>query len=174
VKKKNMQSIHLNQPPQQNSGMTRQSDVSLEKAGPPQLGDLLPMVADFHRFEEISLSAPFREKSVEILLSDGDLGEIWLIRKSGHLIGYVVVCFGYSIEFAGRVFVIDEFYIKASERGRGAGAEVLGRLKEQFRARNVVAIQLEVNQWNERAKSLYVQSGFLCRDKYQVMAVALK
>ena len=168
-----MQPINLDQPPRQNSGVTKQNDISLEIAGPPQLGELLPLVAACHLCEDISLSADIRGKSVERLLSDGMLGEVWLIKKSGHLIGYVVVCFGYSIELGGREVVIDEFYIEAPARGMGVGAEILGRLKEHMRAHNVVAIQLEVDQRNERAKSLYVRSGFSCRDKYQLMTIAL-
>ena len=169
-----MQLINLDQPPQQNSGVIKQNDISLEIAGPPQLGDLLPLVAAYHLFEGISLSADIREKSVERLLSDGTLGEVWLIKKSDRLIGYIVVCFGYSIETGGREAFIDEFYIEAPERGKGIGAEVLGKLKEHMRTHNIVAIQLEVDQRNERAKSLYVQSGFSYRDKYQLMTIALK
>lgn len=169
-----MQPIKLDWPSKQNSGVTNQNDISLEIAGPPQLGDLLPLIAAYHLLEEISLSADIREKSVERLLNDGTLGEVWLIRKSDHLIGYIVVCFGYSIEFGGRKVVIDELYIETPERGMGVGAEVLGRLKELMHAHDVVAIQLEVAQQNDRAKSLYVKSGFSYRDKYQLMTIALK
>ena len=169
-----MQSINLDQPSLQNSGVTNQDDIRLEVAGPPQLGDLLPLVTAYHLFEEISLSADIRERSIERLLNDGTLGEVFLIRKSDHLIGYIVVCFGYSIEFGGREIVIDELYIEAPECDMGVGSEVLGKLKKLMRARDVVAIQLEVGQQNDRAKSLYMKSGFLHRDKYQLMTIALK
>lgn len=169
-----MQPNELDRPSQQNSRVKSQNNIGLEVAGPPQLRDLLPLVAAYHLFEEISLSTDIREKSVERLLSDRTLGEIWLIRKSNHLIGYIALCFGYSIEFGGREVVIDEFYVEALERGMGVGAEVLERLKELVRAHDVGAILLEVGQKNNRAKSLYVKSGFSCRDKYQVMALTLK
>lgn len=155
-------------------GVAELNDISLETAGPSQLGNLLPLVAAYHFFEEISLPADVREKSVKRLLNDETLGKVWLIQKSGHLIGYIVICFGYSIEFGGRGVVIDEFYIEASERDMGVGAEVLERLKELMRTHDVVAIQLEVGQQNDRAKSLYVNSGFSYRDKYQLMTIALK
>lgn len=169
-----MQPINLVQPSQKNSGVEKQNDISLEIAGPHHIGDLLPLVAAYHLLEEISLSADIREKSVERLLNDETLGEVWLIRRSDRLIGYIVVCFGYSIEFGGREVVIDELYIEAPERGMGVGAEVLGKLKELVRAHDVVAIQLEVGQLNDRAKSLYVKSGFSYRDKYQLMTISLK
>lgn len=169
-----MQPINQGQPSQQNSVVEKQNEISLEAAGPPHLGGLLPLVAAYHLFEEISLSADIREKSVERLLNDRTLGEIWLIRKSNHLIGYIVLCFGYSIESGGREVVIDELYIKAPERGMGVGAEVLEKLKELVRVYNVAAIQLQVGQHNDRAKSLYAKSGFSYREKYQLMTIALK
>ena len=169
-----MQPIILDQPSRQDSGVSERNDISLAIAGPSQLGDLLPLVAAYHLFEEISLSADIREKSVEKLLSDGTLGEVWLIKKSDHLIGYVVVCFSYSIEFGGREAFIDEFYIETPERGRRIGTEVLGKLKERMCTHSIAAVHLEVDQRNERAKSLYLQSGFSYRDKYRLMTIALK
>lgn len=169
-----MQPIEHDRPSQQNSRVKNQNDISLEIAGPHQLGDLLPLVAAYHHFEQISLTADLRKKSVERLLNDGTLGEVWLIRKTDLVIGYVVLCFGYSIEFGGRKVVIDELYIESPERGMGVGAEVLAKLKGLVRAHDVVAIQLEVGQQNDRAKSLYVKSGFSYRDKYQSMTIALK
>ena len=53
LRKSKMQPINLDQPPRQNSGVTKQNDISLEIAGPPQLGDLLPLVAACHLFEGI-------------------------------------------------------------------------------------------------------------------------
>ena len=75
-----MRSINLGLPPLQSFGVKKQNAISLEVAGPAQLGELLPLVAAFHLLEEISLSADIREKSVERLLSDGTLGEVWLIK----------------------------------------------------------------------------------------------
>lgn len=120
------------------------------------------------------MSADIRKKSIERLLNDGTLGEIWLIKRSDHLIGYVVVCFCYSIELGGRGAFIDELYIEAPARGKGIGTEILWRLKEHMLSHDVVAIQLVVDQLNERAKSLYVHLGFSCREKYQLMTTALK
>jgi len=172
--KSEMRSINLDQPPQHNSGVTKQNDITLEVARPTQLGILMPLVTAYHLFEKISLSADIREKSVEKLLSNGTLGEIWLIKKFDKLIGYAVICFSFSIELGGRAAFIDELYIEAPARGKGIGTEILRRLKEHMRSHDVVAILLEVDQLNEPAKSLYVQLGFSCRDKYQLMAIALK
>jgi hypothetical protein len=69
----------------------------------------------------VETSAKQRRDSVGKLLHDKRLGEIWLVRKADSLIGYIAVCYSYSIEFGGRDAFIDEFYIVAAERGKGTG-----------------------------------------------------
>ena len=44
-------------------------------------------------------------------LIDGTAGAIWLIREKQGVLGYVALCFGYSIEFGGRDAFIDEIYV---------------------------------------------------------------
>jgi hypothetical protein len=82
--------------------MTSTPDITLELAGPTQLEELLPLIAAYHAFEEVESSSEQRRSSATKLLQDKRLGEIWLIRKLDGLIGYIAVCYSYSIEFGGR------------------------------------------------------------------------
>ena len=61
------------------------------------------------------------------------------------LIGYIAVCYSYSIEFGGRDAFIDEFYIAAAERGKGIGGRVLKEIATLLQMRGVVAVHLEVD-----------------------------
>lgn len=153
--------------------MTSTSDITLELAGPRQLEELLPLVAAYHAFEEVESSSEQRRSSVASLLQDKSLGALWLIRKLDKLIGYVAVCYSYSIEFGGRDAFIDEFYIEAAERGRGIGNKVLAEVAALLHARGIVALHLEVDGTNDRAKSAYEKAGFSSRDKYHVMSLVL-
>ena len=125
--------------------MTSHPDITLELAGPAQLEELLPLVAAYHAFEEVEISAEQRQNSVAKLLHDKTLGEIWLVRKLDVVIGYIAVCYSYSIEFGGRDAFVDEFYIAAAERGKGIGGRVLREIAALLRARGVVAVHLEVD-----------------------------
>ncbi len=145
----------------------------LELAGPVQLEELLPLVEAYHAFEEVETSAEQRKIAVSKLLQDKNLGEIWLVRNMDNLIGYIAVCYSYSIEFGGRDAFVDEFYIDASERGMGIGGRVLKEIAALMRARGIVAIHLEVDGLNERAKAAYARAGFSSREKYHVMSLAL-
>lgn len=154
-------------------GMTLHPEAILELAGPAQLDELLPLVAAYHAFEEVETSAEQRRHSVGKLLRDKNLGEIWLVRKMDRLIGYIAVCYSYSIEFGGRDGFIDEFYVDASERGMGIGGRVLKEIAALLRARGIVAVHLEVDGGNGRARAAYARAGFSARDKYHVMSLVL-
>ena len=153
--------------------MTSTPDITLERAGPRQLEELLPLVSAYHVFEDVESSSEQRRSSVARLLKDKSLGEIWLIRKPGALIGYIAICYSYSIEFGGRDAFIDEFYVEAAEHGKGIGSKVLADVAALLCARGIVALHLEVDGTNERARAAYVRAGFSSRDKYHVMSLAL-
>ena len=153
--------------------MTLHPEIILELAGPAQLEELLPLVAVYHTFEEVETSAEQRRFSVGKLLQDKNLGEIWLVRKADGLIGYIAVCYSYSIEFGGRDAFVDEVYIAAAERGKGIGGRVLKEGATLLRVRGIVAVHLEVDGQNERARAAYARAGFSSRDKYHVMSLEL-
>jgi GNAT superfamily N-acetyltransferase len=153
--------------------MTLHPEIILELAGPAQLEELLPLVAAYHSFEEVETSAEQRRSSVGKLLQDKRLGEIWLVRILDIAIGYIAICYSYSIEFGGRDAFVDEFYIADGERGKGIGGRVLKEIAALLRARGIVAVHLEVDGQNERARTAYAQAGFSSRDKYHVMSLEL-
>jgi GNAT superfamily N-acetyltransferase len=153
--------------------MTLHPEIILELAGPAQLEELLPLVAAYHAFEEVETSTELRRQSVGKLLHDKRLGEIWLVRKMDGLIGYIAICYSYSIEFGGRDAFVDEFYVAAAERGMGVGGRVLREISALLRARGIVAVHLEVDGGNERARAAYARVGFSSRDKYLVMSLEL-
>ncbi len=49
--------------------------------------------------------------SLEWLLQDGALGQIWLICLEQEPIGYAVLTLGYSLKFLGRDAFVDEVFV---------------------------------------------------------------
>lgn len=131
---------------------------------------LLPLVRAYHEFEQIGLSEQQRRDAVLPLLGlDSQAGRIWLIFTSQKVVGYVALCFGYSIEFGGRDAFIDELFLVESARGQGIGKQVLDFVIRQATSLNIAALHLEVAHTNDRAKRLYSQAGFSARDRYHLM-----
>lgn len=138
-----------------------------------QIDDLLPMVAAFHKFEGVEQDTQSRRNSIAQLLLAPDLGPVWMIYDEQQLAGYIAICYGYSIEFGGRDGFIDEFYLYEKFRGKGTGREVLQQVLAKLREDDIRALHLEVARTNQSALELYRSEGFLMRDKYHLMSLAL-
>lgn len=109
-------------------------------------------------------STPLREDAAETalrgLLAAPDRGLVWVIEQAGEAAGYLVLTWGYSLEFHGRDAFIDELYVAPSYRGAGLGRQAVEWAEAACRAQGAGAVHLEVEIDNERAHALYRRSGF--------------
>tara|TARA_R110002096_G_scaffold15028_3_gene52905 strand:+ start:3775 stop:4254 length:480 start_codon:yes stop_codon:yes gene_type:complete len=147
--------------------------VKLVLAQPADCHRLEPFVRAYHEFEHITSTPGSRRLALQQLLENAALGRIWLIEVSGETVGYVALCFGYTIEFAGRDGFVDEFFITEHHRGRGIGRQVLERIADEARRCSVKALHLEVARTNAAAARLYRSCGFVARERYHLMTQGL-
>jgi hypothetical protein len=47
-------------------------------------------------------------------LAEQDLGQVWVLVRDHQPAGYMVITFGYSLEFGGRDAFIDELFVEPS------------------------------------------------------------
>ena len=94
---------------------------------------------------------------------------MWLIETDGAVVGYMAVCFGYSLEFGGRDAFVDEIYLLPEARGQGIDTQAMQVMIETCRSNGIQAIHLEVSPDNEAAIAYYAKSGFERRD-FSVMS----
>ncbi|WP_299282008.1 GNAT family N-acetyltransferase [uncultured Tateyamaria sp.] len=133
------------------------------------LDRLLPLVAAFHAEQGIEVSDEVRLAAVEPLLAGIPHGAAYLIGPPRAPIGYIVVTFGWSIEFGGMDGFVDELFIRPGVRKRGIASEVLLALPRALSGAGLKALHLEVGPDNEVAQRLYARSGFKLRDGYHLM-----
>lgn len=134
------------------------------------LDQLLPLVRAYHAFEEIERTDDERRASLTPLLGDNPFGRIWLILEADEPIGYIALCFGYSIEFGGRDAFVDEFFLAEPARGRGLGRQVFAEIRKAAAGLAILALHLEVARSNTRARRFYESLGFTARDRYHLMS----
>lgn len=135
---------------------------------------LVPLVRAYHEFDGMEATDPERRETIAPLLSAGSArGRIWLIDTSSGTVGYIALCFGYSIEFGGRDAFIDEFFIVEAARGQGLGRMVLEAIKTEAENDGVRALHLEVALTNTAAKKLYNGAGFVSRERFHLMSCRL-
>lgn len=142
----------------------------LHLAGPTDIDRLLPMVAAFHAFEGIEATEAHRRAALLPLLEGSPHGAIWFIGPRLSPVGYVVVTFGWSVEFGGLDGFIDELFIRAAVRGRGMGSEALRALVATLAESGLRALHLEVAADNHTARRFYGRLGFEARDRYHLMS----
>jgi GNAT superfamily N-acetyltransferase len=149
-------------------------EIKFEVADGSMIDSLLPLMRAYHECEDVRMSDAERTAALAPLLeNDSPLGRVWLIWRSGRAVGYIVLCFGYSIEFKGRDAVIDEMFFVEVARNQGIGAATLHFVKREASLLGVVALHLEVDARNEGAIHLYRKSGFHARARFHLMSCEL-
>ncbi|WP_204114079.1 GNAT family N-acetyltransferase [Shimia biformata] len=143
--------------------------TALHLARPADIDVLLPLVGAFHAEEGIALDDDDRRAGLMPLLEGIPHGAVYLIGPQRAPVGYVVVTFGWSIEFGGMDSFIDELFIRPAVRRRGMAGDVLIALPNALAEAGVKAIHLEVDSDNESARRLYSRAGFELRDRYALM-----
>lgn len=113
------------------------------------------------------------ERTLKAFLRAPQAGLGWVILVGGYPAGYMILTFGFSLEFYGRDATLDEIYLEAPFRGRGIGRKALAYLEGQARALGVKALHLEVMRDNEPAQRLYAGIGFENRERYFLMSKRL-
>ncbi len=94
------------------------------------------------------------------LLRDPNFGRAWLILDREMAAGYIVICFGYSLEWLGRDAFIDEFYLAEEYRGRGWGRKAMEFAEDAARELGITTLHLEVVNQNAAALKIYSKLGF--------------
>lgn len=147
--------------------------MNLEPLGGDHLDDVLPLIREYHAFEGIHMPETARRRTVARLLGSPELGSIWALDTADGWIGYLVLTYGFSIEFQGRDAFIDEFFIRSPHRGRGLGTQALAQVKNRAAELGLVALHLEVARDNRAARRLYGGLGFEPRDRFSLMSLKL-
>src|SRR5882724_5836295 len=111
----------------------------------------------------------FREEetraNLALLLDDPSLGRLFAIDDGGSVVGYLVLVFGFSLEFSGRNAVVDELYLAPAHRGHGLGTKALAAAEEVCRELGIRAIHLVVEHYKKNAQALYRRVGFVAYDR---------
>jgi len=147
--------------------------AALTLGKPDHIDQLLSLVDAFHTEAGITSTEDSRAAGVAPLLEGVPHGCIYLIGPPRSPIGYIVICFGWSVEFGGLDAIIDELYVRPGVRGRGIGTEALTALPRALSGAGLRAIHLEIAKDNVQALALYKRAGFTPRDGYFFMTKTL-
>jgi len=140
--------------------------ASLRRADLSHSDLLLAFMREYYAFDHLEFNEPRARAALEQLLADDTLGHVWMILDGQDPVGYIVLAFGFSLEFQGRDAFVDEFYIRAAHRGHGLGTEALRSVADTCVGLDIRALHLEVERANQDAQALYRKFGFADHDRY--------
>jgi ribosomal protein S18 acetylase RimI-like enzyme len=121
---------------------------------------LEPMVNDFWTLEQIPFSAETALKVWQNAWLHPEFVRAWLLEFESQTVGYVVLTFGFSLEYGGLDAYVDELFVKPEFRCQGFASLALEFLTLECQKLNIVALHLEVDADNHSAKALYAKMGF--------------
>jgi GNAT superfamily N-acetyltransferase len=141
--------------------------VNIYQAVTADLDDLFGLMR--HMQNDDPWSEPFDEnivrKNLSELLHNPVFGVIYLARVDETTVGYLVICFDYSLEYRGKGAWIDELFVAASHRGQEIGTQLLDLAERVSREHHAQFLHLEVTHGNP-AIELYRRRGFVDHQRY--------
>ncbi len=144
--------------------------ASLTLATPQHMERLDALVAAFHAEQGIKLPEEKRRAGLQPLLEGVPHGAAYLIGPARAPIGYLIVTFGWSLEFGGLDGFIDEIYVRPGVRRRGIASETLQSLPRALAGAGLKALHLEVDREAENTHKLYARAGFRARPRSMLMS----
>ncbi|NOD83161.1 MULTISPECIES: N-acetyltransferase [unclassified Ruegeria] len=147
--------------------------AALRLARPEDLDRLMALVTAFHTEAGLTQDPDQTRNALTPLLEGIPHGCVYLIGPGRAPLGYIILTFGWSVEFGGMDGFVDEIYIRPAVRGRGIATEVLLALPKALSEAGLTALHLEVDRHNEAAQKIYLRTGFKPRDRYMLMSKSL-
>jgi len=139
-------------------------DPSFRQAAESDTAALLKFMQAYYAFDGHGFDEQKARAALTTLLRDANLGRVWLLLDGESPVGYVVICFGYSLEWLGRDAFVDEFYLLPEYREHGWGRKTMAFVEEAARSLKVRALHLEVVRENVTALQVYRKLGFKDRE----------
>ncbi len=127
---------------------------------------LVNLMSELYAHERLPFEEKAARSTLKLIFDNDAYGQIHLIYINNEIAGYLVVTFGFSLEFRGRDAFVDEIYIQEKYRGQGVGKKSLKLAEEICRTQGIQALHLEVERENTYAQALYRRSGFIDHDRY--------
>lgn len=140
--------------------------ISFRFATKEDIDHLFPLMRDFYSFERLPYDEARQRHLIGELLADQNLGRLIVFVADDDLLGYMVLGFGFSLEFHGRDCLIDEFYVRPEHRSKGIGASAIEFALSICRELGIAAVHLEADFVNVRGHEFYTRLGFKDHERH--------
>lgn len=121
---------------------------------------VLEMMDVFYQSFHYPFNKQKTQENLTYFVENKSLGQGFTIKKENHIFGYFVLMSVFSFEQEGKMFFLDELFIKEEARGQKNGQKVINFIKEFARNKGVKKLYLEVENYNFTAQEFYKKTGW--------------
>jgi ribosomal protein S18 acetylase RimI-like enzyme len=139
--------------------------VSFRHPEEESIEEVIGLMSEFYKFFNYPFDETLTRENLVLLINNKHLGRISTIWADNSLIGYLVLGFGFSFEYKGVDAFVDELFLIEEYRNRGIGGKVMDYIQELATASGIKVIHLEVEKDNTVGERLYLQKGFLDKNR---------
>lgn len=144
--------------------------MSIRLAKLSDVPQIAALVQRYWDFESIGgFDGPRIEALLSGLLAEPGRGACWIAEADGHVCGYLLAVFMFSLEHGGLMAEIDEVFVSQQQRSAGLGAQLLAHAERDLGERGLVRLQLQLGVGNHRARRFYERYGFQRRAGYELL-----
>lgn len=134
--------------------------TAISLAGPTDDTQVLSLMARYHAERGFDYDDLHRATVAAPLLDSSPLGAIWLIGPARAPLGYVLVTFGWSIQYGGMTGTVEEVFIRSSVRKRGIGTEVLHAIAVSLGNAGINALHVKLEGEDTDIERFCTRVGF--------------
>jgi len=121
---------------------------------------VISMMEQFYAIDGYPMDAAVSKGLFFEFIENDALGMGWVIISNGKPVGYIILTFVFSFEYAGRIAFLDELFVTEAMRGQGIAKQALDFIAAEAKVLSVKIIYLEIEPHNESAKKLYLSRNF--------------
>lgn len=124
----------------------------------PRLCELLFSL--FHQEAEFIPDQQAQERGLSEVIGDSDVGDIFVVRDDGEIVGMVNLLYTVSTALGGRVALLEDMVVASNKRSQGIGSLLIDHAIEFAKERGCMRITLLTDGDNEGAQKFYGRHGF--------------
>ncbi|KXF80657.1 GNAT family N-acetyltransferase [Enterovibrio coralii] len=152
-------------------------NISLLSPSVDSMSRLLDLSKQLHDHEALSFDVEHVTTAFSFLISHPNHGDVFLVAVDHdgeqEIIGFVVLCYSFSVDLGGQIAVIDQIYLTPEWRRQGVGSHVLPNIEAHATEKDCHAVILEVNIGNSGAREFYEQFDYMPRRQHCIMSKRL-